>query len=143
MKETISVSEIETGRLKVLAEHLRKGKLFEKVDSTQSSFPKVHHTGWFVHHYVFPFCECARIFKEWEFSNDGRPKLKELSQSDAAASAMAFFKVDEYVFQHLFSPSGQDCYMFGGKVLPGNATGRHIAHNIDCFLKKLETFQCS
>lgn len=139
MKETISVSEIETGRLKVLAEHLRKGKFFEKVDSSESS-PKAHDSGWFVRHYAFPFRECVRIFKEWEFSKDGQPKLKELNECVAADAAIAFFKVDEYVFQHLFSPSGQDCYMFGGKVLPGNATGRHIAHNIDCFLKKLEAF---
>jgi hypothetical protein len=140
MKETIiDAAEIEVGKLRMLAGHLKKRNLLEKIDR-KSTLPKlnIHQNGSVIRYWEFPFSECVHLFKEWTFNSDGHPVLNGLSQCDAAACAMTYFNVDEYVFQHLFSPMAQDCEIFGGKPLSRSATSRHIAHNITCFLKKLE-----
>ena len=77
MKGTILVSDIEIGRLKKLAEHLKKRTLLERVDR-ESAKPKlrVYENGSAIRYLDFPFAECTHIFDEWGFNTDGQPTLR-------------------------------------------------------------------
>lgn len=133
--------KIEIERLNVLAEHLSKGDLYERIDRSSSSVPlSIYQNGRAIRYYDFPFCECVHIFKEWIFTSDGLPVLNGISQPTVVDSAMDFFNMDSYLFQHLFSPMAQDCDTFGGHMLERNATEKEVAHNIRCFLEKSKNF---
>lgn len=138
MNNNTKHSTIEIERLSRLAEHLRKNKLYEKIDRSSISVPlRLYQNGSVIRYFDFPFFECTHIFKEWIFTSDGLPVLDGITQPDIADSAMDFFNLDCRAFRHLFSPEAQDCDKFGGRMLERNATEKEVAYNIRCFLERV------
>jgi len=136
------MKKIHINRLKKLADHLRNGKLGHQ----EFYFGAYNKT---TYDYDKKGCgtmgcaigECPIIFRDWKFKLSSKslglgkfiPIYKNYRKPHT--SGEKFFGINTNEYRHLFIPSGQKTYWFGGKFLEKTATKKQVAANIEAFIK--------
>lgn len=81
--------------------------------------------------------ESIKVFPdEWEMLDDRIAYFKEDDLMNPCSSAMLFYGLDPFMFQHLFIPNCQNPLFFGGQHLDYVCSPKEIGQNIHAFVNK-------
>ena len=134
------MGRLGNSRLLVLADHLESGDLghdeFDFTTFTNRGQLDCGTAGCAIGECPFEFPD------EWEFKSNGfRSSFPHLinSEEKVFTDASNFFEISRDAANHLFSPTDQNTYIYGGKKLTFRASAKEVAQNIREYVKRTET----